>query len=364
MSKSNLPQRKNSGTRRSNNLAKTIVTSTSVNRPDTASVALSTRLNIPRPQISSLQRRGDAAIRVRHNEFIMDIQGSSGFSTDFLPINPGVNITFPWLATIANNFESYRFSSLKFVLLTSSATTSVGRIIMAVDYDASDAAPVNKSQLMTYHGAVAAAPWQNLEFVCDKADLGKLSQRYVRSALPSSTDIKTYDVGSLIVATEGQSGGATISELHVEYDVELMTPTQNPLSILSGKLLSGGTVSQNNPLGTAPVLLGSSFQGAVITNVSSKNQVVFAQIGSYLFFFSKIGGTLVNTVITTISAPDGVAPSLSNINHVINSTATIADELYVLSITEPGQGIIIDCTGDASISISSMRLASYVYSYA
>jgi len=99
-------------------------------------------------------------------------------------------------------------------------------MMMAVDFDAADAAPTTKQQLLAYQGAVRSAPWQRCAYIAAKTNLRKFGiQRYVRSAaLASNLDIKTYDVGNLFVATQGTTVTGSLAELYVDYDVELFTP--------------------------------------------------------------------------------------------------------------------------------------------
>jgi len=56
---------------------------------------------------------GEDTIRVKKKEYICDIDGTSAFSNNFFAVNPGLNDTFPWLSSIANNYEQYRFNGLQ-----------------------------------------------------------------------------------------------------------------------------------------------------------------------------------------------------------------------------------------------------------
>jgi hypothetical protein len=148
---------------------------------------------------------------------------------------------FKWLAPIANQFESYTFKKLCFEYETAASTDTAGSVMMAVDYDARDSAPTTKVDMMSYWGAIRSAAWREFCNVSDKPDLQKMAtKRYVRNGpAPTDTDIKTYDVGNLILATSGITPSAgcglwqtgwkvgdpfPVGELYVDYVVELETP--------------------------------------------------------------------------------------------------------------------------------------------
>lgn len=166
--------------------------------------------------------------RVSHREFISDVSApSSGFSTVNFAINPGNATAFPWLSAIAANYESYTFKKLNYRYVPLCPTSTQGRVTMAIDYDARDAIPTNKAVLSQYQGAVATPVWQQALYVATPQNLTKFAkQRYVSGAtIPASSDIKTYHLGQLILATSNTPTTATsLGELWVEYDVEFQTP--------------------------------------------------------------------------------------------------------------------------------------------
>lgn len=166
--------------------------------------------------------------RVSHREFISDVSSaSSGFSTVNFAINPGNVTAFPWLAAIAANYESYTFKKLNYRYVPLCPTSTQGRVTMAIDYDARDAVPTSKAVLSQYQGAIATPVWQQALYVAPPQNLIKFAkQRYVSGATtPASSDVKTYHVGQLILATSNTPATATsLGELWVEYDVEFQTP--------------------------------------------------------------------------------------------------------------------------------------------
>lgn len=195
---------------------------------------------------------------VVHREFIQDVTAAdSNFRNTTFSVNPGLATTFPWLSAIAGRYESYLFRRLHFVYEPICPTSTPGAVMMAVDYDASDTAPTSKVVLMSYRGAVRSAPWNITRFDASRGDLRKFGvQRYVRNAAaPANTDVKTYDVGNLQLATQNTPATpTTLGELYVEYEVEFFTP-QIPTSL---------TRAQRNVTQTARIEIPAAGAGNIV----------------------------------------------------------------------------------------------------
>lgn len=202
---------------------------------------------------------------VVHREFIQDVTASdSNFRNTTFSINPGLATTFPWLSAIAGRYESYLFRRLHFIYEPICPTTTPGAVMMAVDYDASDVAPTSKVVLMSYRGAVRSAPWNITRFDASRGDLRKFGvQRYVRNtSTPANTDVKTYDVGNLQLATQNTPATpTTLGELYVEYEVEFFTP-QIPTAPTPAQRNVTQTARIEIPAaGAGNILLGSRITG-------------------------------------------------------------------------------------------------------
>jgi hypothetical protein len=206
---------------------------------------------------------------VIHREFIQDVTAAdSNFRNTTFSVNPGLATTFPWLSAIAGRYESYLFRRLHFIYEPICPTTTPGAVMMAVDYDASDTAPTSKVVLMAYRGAVRSAPWNITRFDASRGDLRKFGvQRYVRTAaVPANTDVKTYDVGNLQLATQNTPATpTTLGELYVEYEVEFFTP-QIPTALTRAQRNVTQTARIELPAaGAGNIVLASKITGDTIT---------------------------------------------------------------------------------------------------
>lgn len=227
-------------------------------------------------------------VRIVHREFLQEVNNSgTPFTAALVNINPGLITTFPWLSKIARNFESYRFNTLKFDYETESSTASAGCVMLAVDYDASDAAPASKQQLMAYRNSVRSAVWQPCCHKSDNEDLSKRKSFFVRSApLVNNLDQKLYDVGNFIIATQNL-GGTGQGEIYIEYDITLMTPELNLTEIVGGSVVGGGTMSAANPFGNAPVPDAQNY--GFTLGSGTNNPITFTQLGDYVITYAFVG---------------------------------------------------------------------------
>lgn len=174
--------------------------------------------------------------RVQNDEFISAVSsgaGSSGatFANTAYAVNPGNVTTFPWLSGEAQQWEKYRFEFLEFYFehdVSAFATAgTTGKVIMSFDYDAADAAPTTKQQMLDTEPHADGMPNEDFGITMNPMDLsGRTDLHYIRLAgLPGGADIRLYDVGNLNVATQGITGATTeLGELHVRYSCVFEVP--------------------------------------------------------------------------------------------------------------------------------------------
>jgi hypothetical protein len=310
-----------------------------------APVAKGRRSRSSAPRIQSLPRGG---FRVTHREYVRDLPGSTSFEVTKLPINPGVGTIFPWLAAIANRFESYSFRRLKFLVEPSASSTDTGRVIVVIDYDVDDAAPPNKTAMLAYFDAGSGQAWEGAWFVAKAADLHKLKTRYVRMGdVPSGKDPKLYDVGSLLIAASGNPDTDVIGEVYVEYEVDLLTP-QLSLSCPSAKWTGSGSITKTVPFGTDPTYVGASpatLSGATIT---------WNQAGEFLLWVQVTGtGTSIITALT------GTADS-TYVDASYNAAGTIFNCFFAVR-PQAGETSIVDTSSSTTVSASVTRISGYSY---
>lgn len=224
------------------------------------------------PQIVNSVNNG--GIIVRHREYIGDLLTPTPislgppivpnvYSVQTYSVQPGVSGTFPWLSQIATAFEEYEFRGLIFefkslssdAVLSSAASSALGFVAMATQYNAANPAFSDKKSLENYEFSNSNKP--SCSFIhpieC-KRKYNVDTHLYTRNgSVPVGQDIKTYDLGTLNVAIGGIQGpaGAVIGELWCTYEIELFHPKYTINAGALGDHISVASFTNANPLGPA-----------------------------------------------------------------------------------------------------------------
>lgn len=254
-------------------------------------------------------------IVIRHREYIQDIQPSVDFVTTSLNINPGLLQTFPWLSQIAESFEQYSLRGMVFeykttssdVVLSTNASTALGTVIMATQYNSLDQPFVDKRTMENYMFANSCKPSVSMlhPIECKRSET-TVDNLYVRTGtIPAGSDLRLYDMGLFTIATTGNqnTGGGAIGELWVSFEIEFYKP-----KLLIGDLLSDhwqlGSVTNAAPFGTTSILVSTS---TLNTNISATGLVVtFPSTvidGTYLFAYTVFG---TGAAVTQLALPTQV----------------------------------------------------------
>lgn len=219
---------------------------------------------------------------VSHTEFVSTAGGSSaGFLTSFgYRANPTNFSLFPWLSTIAGNFDKYRFTSLSFEYVPLQPTTQAGRVGLIFDFDSQDALPTLRADCYSYAHSVEGPVW-------DRLTLKVKTDSTVRfTEFGSTLDLKLIDLGQLIVFSDAVGSTITLGDVLVHYTVELIEPQPNPVLSSqafhsSGGVGLGATVSKGAPL--VKVSSSSTFTDFTAT---------FLNAGAYIVMIQARGGTM------------------------------------------------------------------------
>jgi hypothetical protein len=173
-------------------------------------------------------RVGGGNFTISHTEFVATLVVDG--KVNAYAINPGNGLLFPWLATVASNFEYYRFIDLEFEIKSSLPTSSPGNTNMVVDYDSRDDTLADKATILNYQGANRAPIWIP-SFRTRAVQNAKL---YVLAeSQPSDTDIRLYNLGNFNYFIDTSLATDTVvGDLFVKYKVELLVPIIGPTAPL------------------------------------------------------------------------------------------------------------------------------------
>lgn len=180
---------------------------------------------------------------VCHREYICDIQtgpnlsgttsGTTNFDVTSFRINPADPNTFPWLSSMARNYEQYVVQGMIFEFKSNSATavsstnTALGSVILATQYNSLSPEFINKQQMEAHQFASSTIPSQNVMHAieCDphQTQCGGIFNTIDPGATPG--DKRLYDLGTFSIATKGmQAPNVDIGELWVTYKICFLKP--------------------------------------------------------------------------------------------------------------------------------------------
>jgi hypothetical protein len=284
-----------------------------------------------RPQTRNLPN-GD--IVIRHREYIRDIIGHIGFDALTLAINPGLPNIFPWLSNIAPNYESYIFENLEFDYETQAPTVASGTVVLAIDYDPEDLAPVSKTQAMAYRGSVRCPTWSSSQHKSLKEDLVKRKTYFVRHGiLLGGEPVNTYDTGHLNICTQGQADNSVIGELYVSYSIKLMTPQLGNPAV--------GNAIYGRFTGNTAATMFDNMTGNIDVSVDHPDN------DSVLFTFNRDweGYMAVGMNGTVFTSPPVVVDAGSTVNFILTNTVVntaLTNSVSMLNITAfAGQTLLL-----------------------
>lgn len=175
----------------------------------------------------------NGCVRISHRELVHKYgSAGTGFQDKFFYVNAGlgpsgdstsISGVFPWLSTIANAFERYKFKRLRFEYEPTCGTTEPGTYAMAVDYGITDAQPASLAALSAYIGATHGNVYRPMTMSVQGAS-GQEKKLLTRAAAwATGTSRQDYDLCVLNLCSDdvaSTKGG----NIYVDYEVELYLP--------------------------------------------------------------------------------------------------------------------------------------------
>ncbi len=239
--------------------------------------------------IPSFQVGGDG-MEVCHREYISDITGSTNFSISSYNINPGLASTFPWLSSVAQNFEEYEMLGLVFEyrpLSGSIATTSptLGAVVYATNYDVLDPAFTSKQAMESYQFSNSIVPFESMIHPVECAPQTRtVNKRYIRSTnAPSNSDLRLYDLGLFSVGTQGMQSSYVAGELWVSYHVRLSKPRISPTYTVPWYHYFSQDAASATAFGTGAEVLSSTWSAIAgsTSGVKDTTHILLSNVGYY-----------------------------------------------------------------------------------
>lgn len=214
-------------------------------------------------------------------EYIGDVYGSTdAFHIQTFNINPGEDLTFPWLAPQAHCYTGYKMRGLMFEFISNaseySSTPYLGYVSMATQYDAIEPDFSSKREMLNSEYANSGKPSENLlhPVECAKSE-NVLGQLYVRisNSGAATSDKRFYDLGRFSIATGGQTSNGKIGELWATYEVEFVKPRMSSTiaSAMNMDMFSVTGADATHVLGSTTATYDYSTLGGYVTNGTTYN---------------------------------------------------------------------------------------------
>jgi len=245
---------------------------------------------------------GENCIRLRHKEYLGDVLGTVNFSNTPYAINPGLASTFPWLASIAANYQEYYFAGLMFSFVSTSAdalnstNTALGKVIMATDYNASDNTFTTSTQMLATEFSNYGKPADNLLHAVEcHPGTRPTKWQYVRSSdVGTGRDPRLYDMGIFQIASQGMQAAANIGGLWVAYDIILCKPIIPPQGLFSDSWFSTAastsTTISPSAVSTSTRSIGLTLTGTAIAPVINFPLNIASGVYNFLFIYTGPSG--------------------------------------------------------------------------
>jgi hypothetical protein len=206
---------------------------------------------------------------VQNYELVHTLSASNGgFSVGGDVLNPGLSTDFPWLSSLAKNYNKFRWRNLRFIYVPACSTASVGSEFIYFKYDYLDNTPASITDVMASDRSVMGNVWfgnpisdstafkkqlllsENINADLDVSKLtrdwflvrtGNNAQQPVYTTLggvvPGGLTVSTSNIyddaaqpATLYYGNVGTAGTATVGYLFAAYTVEFCEPILGSLN--------------------------------------------------------------------------------------------------------------------------------------
>lgn len=270
--------------------------------------------SVVNPNQTPIFKQKGRSVFISHREYIQDVITSptaGAFQITSYDLNPALSTTFPWLATIAQNFEQYRIHGMVFHYKSNSAdalnsvNTALGTVIMATQYNILLDPFKNKQEMENYEFGCSTRPSADClhPVECDPKVTSFGPVFDVKLGGNDKGDDRLYCPGRFSLATVGQQGSSVnIGELWVTYDIEFFKPRMGDIASEIDHWRGVSTFSTTQPFGLAEDRNVSESSDFVTCNIS--NNTIYWDVN----FTGKVQITAVWKPPTAVTIPGPIQP--------------------------------------------------------
>jgi hypothetical protein len=226
--------------------------------------------------------RSKGAVTITHRELVGQFNNSAALVVNgtvggtIYKLNPSNGILFPWLQSIASNFDQYKFDNVRLSYVPLCATTETGRVALYFDKDSQDPLPADRVELANMPHLSETAPWaeSQLNVPVDKV------KRFTNDN--TTADQKLVDLGQIGIATYGGGGTNPVGDLFIHYTVTFFEP-QPSAGIFETEQTGAGSSNSGPDLisvgGDAiSTVIGFKSPGTFLLTVGQRNTTIGAVV--------------------------------------------------------------------------------------
>jgi len=308
--------------------------------------------------------------RIQHREFIQDIVSSSvasAFSVTKFAIQPA--FTFPWLSTVASNYQEYKINGMVFEFKSTSSdalnstNTALGSVVMSTQYNVLQPDPLNKASMEQLEFVTSCKPSLSmlhpLECARGESMMTVLSTRSGPAA--TGSDLRLYDYANHYVSVSGmQATNVNIGELWVSYDITLLKPRLGSAADMADRYYVAGTgVDTTHYFGSPRATASTSSDlGTVLTDTTITFPANFT--GNVLVDYWCQGNSTAGVTAPTVTGSAGctaltglLAPAVSSIGNNGNTWGQLTNRSTWSCV---GGGVITFSGGTFPAALTAMNL--------
>jgi hypothetical protein len=250
-------------------------------------------------------------------------------------INPGLFQTFPWLSSIANQYEQWTPNGIVFEFKSTSsdytATSALGSVIMCTDYDQLDVPFANKQEMLNSAYCNEAKPTEHIVhgLECAPQDTpNRIFYTRTGGAVQTLAELRDTDLAQFSIATQGgTAANLNLGSLYVYYDITLRKEQLFGGVLNKGNLFSsyqsvtGNGADATNPFGTidAPITSTNMLRASSTVQLIKNNTIQFnkAYTGARFLIVYRVFGTVGPTTAPIWTGSNGATvllPLLTDTN--------------------------------------------------
>lgn len=324
------------------------------------------------PVFSKDGRRGT---RVAEREYLGDIISSgtaNTFNLQSFRLNPGDPVTFPWLSTIASQFEEYEMHGLIFEFKTTSAmfngsTQALGTVTMATEYDPSDTAYQSLIEMQNADYSCSTVSCNNMQHGVECDPMERPTRvLYVSVDQPGASDVRFCDMGKFQVATSGVAGtSVNLGQLWVSYDVTFYKKQliSGPAAIrdVTVRWTDGTATIPSTPFGTTTTRTAYGTLPLSFNSTGNKFQLTGVSSGRYLMVFSLFMNSITNTGAPTLTYTNAAAYAATNYASLSSTGATTNRITFVQAFDVTGLNPTVQVNLAGVTLVDMTNFTAYLY---